>query len=113
MATARGKFILTLSGELLNSLSYSPYTCEVSTDATGAAFVPMTVVTNVPGVNSRSRAKATDFPLVAQADPGTKCTGGPNGDACLVRCRNGARAGPFGGCAVGKHHFDLWRKAQD
>jgi hypothetical protein len=31
---------------------------------------------------------------------GTTCTGGPNGDACIVRCRNAARAGPFGGCAA-------------
>lgn len=62
----------------------------------------MTVTTNVPGRNSRSRAKATDFPLVAQAPAGTACTGGPDGNACIVRCRNDARAGPFGGCAVGK-----------
>lgn len=31
---------------------------------------------------------------------GSTCTGGPNGDACIVRCRNAARAGPFGGCAA-------------
>ncbi|ELU37008.1 hypothetical protein AG1IA_08967 [Rhizoctonia solani AG-1 IA] len=31
---------------------------------------------------------------------GTTCTGGPNGDACVVRCRNAARAGPFGGCTA-------------
>jgi hypothetical protein len=90
--------------------SYSPYACEVNTDATGATFVPMTVVTNVPGTNSRSRAKATDFPLVAQAAPGVTCTGGPDGNACLVRCRNAARAGPFGGCAVGKYPSVLWRE---
>jgi hypothetical protein len=28
------------------------------------------------------------------------CTGGPNGDACVVRCRNATPAGPFGSCAV-------------
>jgi len=84
----------------INGDGAGPYTCEMSTDATGTTFVPMTVVTNVPGRNSNSRAKATDFPLVAQAAAGSTCTGGPNGDACIVRCRNGARAGPFGGCAV-------------
>jgi hypothetical protein len=72
----------------------------MSTDATGTDFVPLTVITNVPGENSRSRARATPFPLTVQAAAGTQCTGGPNGDACIIRCRNAARAGPFGGCAV-------------
>jgi hypothetical protein len=49
-----------------HSLPCSPYTCDVSTDATGQNFVAMKVITNVPGTNSRSNAKATDFPLVAQ-----------------------------------------------
>ncbi|KAF8754180.1 hypothetical protein RHS01_06284 [Rhizoctonia solani] len=44
--------------------------------------------------------KAQDFALVAQMPAGTTCTGGPNGDACVVRCRNAARAGPFGGCTA-------------
>jgi hypothetical protein len=72
----------------------------MSTDATGTNFVPMTIITNVPGEDSRSRARATPFPLTVQAAAGTQCTGGPNGDACIIRCRNDARAGPFGGCAV-------------
>lgn len=84
----------------VNGDGAGPYTCAISTDATGTNFVPMTIITNVPGQNSRSRARATAFPLVAQAAPGTACTGGPNGDACIVRCRNDANAGPFGGCAV-------------
>ncbi len=33
---------------------------------------------------------------------GIICTGGPNGDACVVRCRNAAIAGPFGGCVAGE-----------
>lgn len=94
------------SGKSLNEpRTCSPYTCAISTDATGTNFVPMTVITNVPGRNSRSNARATPFPLVAQAPAGTTCTGGPQGNACIVRCRNGAPAGPFGGCAVGKYCF--------
>lgn len=101
MEMAPGKLISFLSALKCSDPSLpSPYTCEMSADATGTTFTPMTVITNVPGTNSRSRAKATDFPLVAQAAPGAACTGGPNGDACIVRCRNAARAGPFGGCAV-------------
>jgi hypothetical protein len=80
----------------------------------------MTVTTNVPGILGFSAAAAKDFPLVArkssrlatiivvqvltlptEAPAGTTCTGGPNGDACLVRCRNNTPAGPFGSCATG------------
>ncbi|KAH7341899.1 hypothetical protein B0J17DRAFT_648502 [Rhizoctonia solani] len=45
---------------------YRPYECGVSADASGKSFAAMKVVTNVPGENSRSKAKATDFALVAQ-----------------------------------------------
>jgi hypothetical protein len=88
----------------------------VSLDATGATYVPMTIVTQVPGEDSRSDAEAQDFPLVAamcvafaaetillregKRPAGVQCTGGPNGNACMVRCQNDANAGPFGACAV-------------
>ena len=29
-----------------------------------------------------------------------QCAGGPNGDACIMRCRNSAIAGPFGSCVA-------------
>lgn len=78
----------------------------------------MTVTKNVPGILGFSAATAQDFPLVARMFPfdyfnfqyltpfieapaGMTCTGGPNGDACLVRCRNNTPAGPFGSCATG------------
>ena len=59
-------FVILSSCFTLNNPLHSPYTCEVSTDATGANFAAMTVTTNVPGRNSRSNAKATDFALVAR-----------------------------------------------
>jgi hypothetical protein len=31
---------------------------------------------------------------------GMTCSGGNNGDTCVVRCRNSALAGPFGGCGA-------------
>ncbi|KAG8739991.1 hypothetical protein FRC10_004870 [Ceratobasidium sp. 414] len=97
-AAADGTVSMTL--HQVNGDGAGPYTCEVSADASGQSFVAMKVVTNVPGKNSRSNAKAQDFPLVAQMPANAQCTGGPNGDACIVRCRNAARAGPFGGCAA-------------
>ncbi|CCO30280.1 hypothetical protein BN14_04307 [Rhizoctonia solani AG-1 IB] len=91
---------VTMTVHQVNGDGAGPYTCDVSADASGQNFVAMKVTTNVPGENSRSKAKAEDFPLVAQMPAGTTCTGGPNGDACVVRCRNAARAGPFGGCTA-------------
>ncbi|KAB5588757.1 hypothetical protein CTheo_7801 [Ceratobasidium theobromae] len=91
---------VTMTIHQVNGDGAGPYTCDVSADASGTNFVAMNVVQNVPGQNSRSSARATDFELVAQMPSGTACTGGPNGDACIVRCRNGARGGPFGGCAA-------------
>ncbi|CAE6456497.1 unnamed protein product [Rhizoctonia solani] len=97
-AAADGTVTMTI--HQINGDGAGPYECGVSADASGKSFAAMKVVTNVPGENSRSNAKATDFALVAQMPAGTTCTGGPNGDACVVRCRNAARAGPFGGCAA-------------
>ncbi|KAF8751606.1 hypothetical protein RHS01_08533 [Rhizoctonia solani] len=91
---------VTMTIHQINGDGAGPYTCGVSADASGKSFADMKILTNVPGENSRSNAKATDFPLVAQMPAGTTCTGGPNGDACVVRCRNAARAGPFGGCTA-------------
>ncbi|KLO17923.1 hypothetical protein SCHPADRAFT_820613 [Schizopora paradoxa] len=100
LPTAAADGTVTMTLHQVNGDGAGPYTCAVSTDATGDNFIAMTVSTNVPGTNSRSNAKATDFPLVAQLPPGTSCTGGASGNACLVRCTNSAQAGPFGGCAA-------------
>lgn len=91
---------LSMTLHQINQDGGGPYTCEISSDASGTNFQPMTVVTQVPGIRGFSAATAQDFPLVAQAPAGTTCTGGPNGDACLVRCRNNTPAGPFGSCAT-------------
>lgn len=91
---------VTMTIHQINQDGGGPYACDISGDATGADFQPMTVTTNVPGFLGFSAATAQDFPLVAQAPAGMACTGGPNGDACLVRCRNNTPAGPFGSCAT-------------
>ncbi|KAJ7879313.1 hypothetical protein B0H14DRAFT_2500757 [Mycena olivaceomarginata] len=77
----------------------SPYTCDVSGDG-GNTFQAATVTQQVPGVFGLSLAKASDFPLTAQMPAGMACTAGPNGDACIMRCRNQALAGPFGSCVA-------------
>jgi hypothetical protein len=54
--------------------------------------------------------------LIDIGDPelpaGTDCTGGPSGNACVVRCRNPAAAGPFGSCVAGmSNSFTVLRYA--
>ncbi|KAJ6612710.1 hypothetical protein B0H10DRAFT_2177356 [Mycena sp. CBHHK59/15] len=96
-AAADGSVTMTL--HQVNQDGAGPYTCDVSADG-GNTFQAATVTTNVPGFASLSLATAKDFPLVAQMPAGMACTGGPNGDACLMRCRNKALAGPFGSCVA-------------
>jgi len=96
-AAADGTVSMTL--HQVNQDGAGPFTCEVSGDG-GNTFVAATVTTQVPGKFGLSTAKATDFPLAAQIPAGMACTAGPNGDACIMRCRNPALAGPFGSCVA-------------
>ncbi|KAL5520670.1 hypothetical protein ACEPAF_2671 [Sanghuangporus sanghuang] len=90
---------VTMTLHQVNQDGAGPYSCDVSGDG-GNTFTDAQVTQNVPGVASLSLAVAKDFPLVAQMPTGMQCTGGPNGDACIVRCRNKAIAGPFGSCVA-------------
>lgn len=69
----------------INGDGAGPFTCELDATGTGNNFVGMTVMTNVPGKNGRSNAKATDFPLTVQMPAGMKLTGGANGNMGLIR----------------------------
>lgn len=57
------------------------------------------VTRNVPGAAGLSLATVKDIPMTVRI-PSTMqaCTGGSNGATCILRCRNSAVAGPFGGC---------------
>ncbi|KAF7306763.1 hypothetical protein MIND_00468000 [Mycena indigotica] len=94
---ADGSLSMTL--HQVNQDGAGPYKCEVSGDG-GNTFSAATVTQQVPGVLGLSLKKATDFSLVATMPAGMACTAGPNGDACIMRCRNQALAGPFGGCVA-------------
>jgi hypothetical protein len=45
----------------VNGDGAGPYQCMIDSTGTGTNWQPMTVGTNVPGTNSNSKAKATDF----------------------------------------------------
>ncbi|KAJ7152459.1 hypothetical protein C8R46DRAFT_906606 [Mycena filopes] len=94
-AAADGTVSMTL--HQINGDGAGPYTCDISGDG-GNTFQAATVTTQVPGKRGRSKAKATDFALAAQIPAGMACTAGPNGDACIMRCRN--PVGPFGSCVA-------------
>lgn len=97
-ATASGEIQMTL--HQVNQDGAGPYTCDVSADG-GNTFQAAKVTKNVPGAFlGLSTATAEDFPLNVQMPAGMQCAGGPNGDACVVRCRNATPAGPFGSCAI-------------
>ncbi|KAL5640119.1 hypothetical protein ACGC1H_007417 [Rhizoctonia solani] len=97
-ATASGEIQMTL--HQVNQDGAGPYTCDISADG-GNSFQAAKVTKNVPGAFlGLSTATAEDFPLNVQMPAGMQCAGGPNGDACVVRCRNATPAGPFGSCAV-------------
>lgn len=72
------------------------------TDA--AAFQTAEVTQDVPGVGFQGLSLATsrDFPLTVQMPAGMTCEGTVAGvnNVCIVRVRNGAAAGPFGGSAA-------------
>ncbi|KAL3428213.1 hypothetical protein PVAG01_01722 [Phlyctema vagabunda] len=84
----------------VNGDGAGPYECMIDATGTGNQWTAMDVGTNVPGTNSRSKAKATDFPLTAKVAADQTCTGTMGGETgiCMVKCMNSANAGPFGGC---------------
>ncbi|KAI6084806.1 hypothetical protein F4821DRAFT_164903 [Hypoxylon rubiginosum] len=96
--TAGGELKMTL--HVVNADGAGPYTCMINDDGTGANWDDIQVTQSPPGDDSRDRdAAETDFPLTASIPADQECTGTVAGqdNACLVRCQNGARAGPFGG----------------
>ncbi|RYO76202.1 hypothetical protein DL766_001016 [Monosporascus sp. MC13-8B] len=68
------------------------------------AFTTAEVTQDVPGLGFQglSLATNTDFPLTVQMPAGMTCEGTVGGvnNVCIVRVRNGAAAGPFGGSAA-------------
>jgi len=84
----------------VNADGGGPYTCEINSDGTGQSWESIDVTTTPPGKNSRNRSGAqTDFPMAAAIPQSQTCTGEVAGqdNVCLVKCKNAARAGPFGG----------------
>lgn len=104
--SAGGSVMMTL--HQVNGDGAGPYECMIDSTGTGTQWTAMEVATNVPGTDSRSKAKATDFvsdhtgnqkpllapfqPLTAKVAADQTCTGSMGGvdGMCMVRCNNAA-----------------------
>lgn len=53
--------MLTMTVHQVNGDGAGPYDCMIDSTGAGTQWTKMAVGTNVPGTNSRSNAKATDF----------------------------------------------------
>lgn len=99
--------VIKMTFRQINQDGAGPMTADVDGTSGGteaSAFQSANVVKDVPGlgVQGISLATATEFPLEVQMPAGMTCdatvAGVPN--VCVVRVRNGAAAGPFGGSAA-------------
>lgn len=70
--------------------------------ADALAFKSAKVIQNIPGVAGFSTSSTMDYQIEVQVPPGMKCIGvlGDVKDICIVRVRNNAISGPFGGSAA-------------
>ena len=107
LPTADDKGQVSLVFRQINQDGAGPLTAEVDGTSGGTdpqAFQNAKVMQNVPGlgIGGLSLATNTDFPVKVQMPAGMTCDGKAGGadNVCIVRMRNSAAAGPFGGSAA-------------
>ncbi|CAJ2505887.1 Uu.00g000170.m01.CDS01 [Anthostomella pinea] len=98
---------ITMTFRQINQDGAGPMTADVDGTSGGTdpdAFQSVEVTQNVPGAGfgGLSLATNTDFPMTVQMPAGMTCDGTVAGvdNVCVVRVRNNALAGPFGGSAA-------------
>ena len=98
---------ITMTFRQINQDGAGPLTADVDGTSGGTdadAFQSAEVTQDVPGlgIQGLSLATNTDFPLTVQMPEGMTCDATVAGvdNVCVVRVRNGAAAGPFGGSAA-------------
>jgi len=107
MPTCADDGTITMTFRQINQDGAGPLTADVDGTSGGtkeSAMRKAKVMTDVPGlgVQGLSLATNTDFPVKVQMPAGMTCdaTVGMATNVCVVRVRNGAAAGPFGGSAA-------------
>ncbi|ORY84780.1 hypothetical protein BCR37DRAFT_377539 [Protomyces lactucae-debilis] len=89
---------VTLQMHQVNGDGAGPYQCEIDETGTGSTFVKVKVLKDVPGAAGLSATRQTSYDMKIQLPSVLACQGGSTGRVCVMRCRNSAFAGPFGGC---------------
>ncbi|GMF75321.1 unnamed protein product [Aspergillus oryzae] len=92
----------TASPDGVNQDGAGPLSAEIDPSSGGTdpkAFKSARVIQNIPGVAGFSTSSAMDYAVKVQVPQGMKCTGtvGAAKNVCIVRVRNNAISGPFGG----------------
>ncbi|KAM0741590.1 hypothetical protein ACQRIT_004447 [Beauveria bassiana] len=107
MPTADSNGVVSMVYRQINQDGAGPLTAMVDGTSGGtdnSAFQKAEVTQDVPGlgIGGLSLATNTDFPLKVQMPAGMTCEGTVGGvkNVCIVRVRNSAAAGPFGGSAA-------------
>ncbi|KAM3444923.1 hypothetical protein NHJ13734_000957 [Beauveria thailandica] len=107
MPTADSNGVVSMVYRQINQDGAGPLTAMVDGTSGGtdnSAFQKAEVTQDVPGlgIGGLSLATNTEFPLKVQMPAGMTCEGTVGGvkNVCIVRVRNSAAAGPFGGSAA-------------
>lgn len=107
LPTASDSGVVTMTFRQINQDGAGPLTADIDGTSGGtdeAAFQSAEVIKDVPGlgVQGISLATNTEFPLEVQMPQGMTCDASVGGadNVCVVRVRNTAAAGPFGGSAA-------------
>ncbi|KAJ6782001.1 hypothetical protein PWT90_01288 [Aphanocladium album] len=104
LPTSDSNGVVSMVYRQINQDGAGPLTASIDATSGGkdaSAFQQAEVVQDVPGlgIQGLSLATNTDFPLQVKMPAGMTCEGtvGDAKNVCIVRVRNGAAAGPFGG----------------
>ncbi|KAJ5144051.1 uncharacterized protein N7515_002838 [Penicillium bovifimosum] len=97
--------VITMIYHQVNQDGAGPLSADIDATSGGTdpkAFKPASVIQNIPGVAGFSTSSTMDYEVKVRLPSGTKCTGivGNIKNVCLVRVRNNAISGPFGGSAA-------------
>ncbi|GLI81088.1 hypothetical protein PoHVEF18_009457 [Penicillium ochrochloron] len=105
LPSASADGIITMIYHQVNQDGAGPLSADIDATSGGTdakAFQPGEVIQNIPGVAGFSTSSTMDYEVKVRIPSGTKCTGvvGTTKNVCIVRVRNNAISGPFGGSAA-------------
>lgn len=105
LPTASPDGVVTVIYHQVNQDGAGPLTADIDPSSGGTnakAFVSAKVIQNIPGVAGFSTSSTMDYEVKVQVPNGMKCTGtvGAAKNVCILRVRNTAISGPFGGSAA-------------